>query len=131
TESIGSGSYQIAPSSGSFTVHVQDGAAAGPYQFINALYNSISGRKLRDITGNGISADDTGLGGVTIYIDSNANGSPDSGEPSTVTAAGTGSYSFTNLVAGTYVIREIAPGGTYQTGPASGSYTIAVFNGQN
>ncbi|MBL8759624.1 MAG: hypothetical protein JNK35_14485, partial [Phycisphaerae bacterium] len=61
---------------------------------------SIRGTKVLDRTGNGKTADDTGFGGVTIYIDANNNGVRDSGERWTVTAAD-GSYAFDNLNSGT------------------------------
>ncbi len=77
---------------------------------------TISGFKFRDVTGNGNSADDTGLEGTTVYIDANDNATLDSGELSAVTASD-GSYSFTGLDAGSYIVREVVPTGWLRTGP--------------
>ena len=59
------------------------------------IKGTISGFKFEDVNGNGIwdKATETGLGGWTIYLDTNNNGIRDAGEVSTVTAAN-GSYSF-------------------------------------
>lgn len=63
-------------------------------------------------------AGENGLAGITVYIDANNNNSLDAGEQSAVTSADlfytpavdeAGTYSFTHLTAGDYVIREILP----------------------
>ena len=95
-----------------------------------ALKGSIEGHKYRDLTGNGFSADDTGLIGTAIYLDANANGRHDSGERSTVTAED-GSYRFDDLIAGTYLVREVVGDGYVRTGPAmTDVYTIQLGAGQ-
>ncbi len=85
--------------------------------------------------GSGSTFSERGLAGVTIYLDLNNNGVRDPGEPSTVTATDnpattvdeTGTYSFSGLSAGTYVVREIVPTGLYQTFPTEdGSYTVTL-----
>ncbi len=96
----------------------------------------ISGSKFQDTNGNGIR--DTGepsLTGVTIFLDANSNGVLDLGERSTTTDAN-GNYSFANLAAGTYVVREVLPVGFVQTttNPAnivasSGTNVSGVFFG--
>ncbi len=94
------------------------------------VLGSIRGTKFLDITGNGRSADDTGFGGVTIYIDANNNGTRDSGERQTVTAAN-GTYSFDNLAAGNYIIREVVPTNYVRTAPvASDRYVVTLTTGQ-
>lgn len=90
----------------------------------------IRGVKRLDVTGNGLTGDDTGLGGVRIYIDNNNNGRLDSGEASTLTAAD-GSYAFTGLNAGSYIIREVVPAGYVRTAPVmSDRYVVALTTGQ-
>ncbi|HMN42668.1 MAG TPA: SdrD B-like domain-containing protein [Phycisphaerales bacterium] len=107
------------------------GGAKGSYGPINAAPGSISGFKYNDLTGNGITGDDTPLSGVLIYIDSNNNGSVDPGEPTTSTAPD-GSYSFTGLTPGTYVVRELAPVGSLRTVPGGdGSYSVTLSSGQS
>ena len=57
--------------------------------------------------------------GETIYLDANNNGKLDATEASTTTLAN-GSYAFTGVAAGAYVIRQILPAGITQTSPANG-----------
>src|ERR1700761_5425143 len=84
-----------------------------------------------DATGNGASADDTPLSGVTVYLDSNGNGAWTTGEPTTTTAAD-GTFTFANLPAGKYVVRETTPSGYIRTAPAtSDNYAITLAAGQN
>jgi len=86
--------------------------------FLNTQSSQISGRKFNDINGNGVDNGDPGLAGWTIYIDANNNSNLDAGEASTVTD-GTGAYTFSNLLPGTYNIREVQQAGWVQTvGPA-------------
>jgi len=59
-----------------------------------------------------------GLAGVTVFLDENQNGQLDSGEQTRITN-NAGEYSFTNLPANTYSIRQIAPPGYEQTFPAT------------
>ena len=107
---------------------------------------TISGTKYLDLTGNGFSSDDTGLGGVTIDLYEATSGNTGSGPngstlvATTPTAATTGAYSFGNLLPGTYYVEEGAtPGtGTYvQTGGGPGGaagstyYTINALCGGN
>lgn len=90
----------------------------------------ISGRKFLDITGNGLTSDDTGFGGVTVYIDANNSGARDPGERATTTAAN-GDYSFSNLPAGTYIIREIVPPDFVRTAPVlTDRYVVTLTTGQ-
>jgi len=69
------------------------------------------------------------LPGVTIYLDLNNNRMMDVGEPSVVTDAD-GNYTFTDLLPGTYTVREILPAGTEQTSPVD-AYSVNVVEGQN
>ncbi|MBW0158070.1 hypothetical protein, partial [Sedimentimonas flavescens] len=105
--------------------------------FANFEKFDISGTKYTDITGDGLSDDDTGLGGVTIFIDVNGNGLNDDGY-SVVTANGTtddldgdgviddeGFWTFLDLdytVAGKE-IKEITPSGYVQTVGQVGTIT--------
>jgi RHS repeat-associated protein len=69
---------------------------------------------------------EAGLAGVRVYLDSNNNGVPDSGEPVRVTAIDnpntpnideTGQYEFNNLLPGKYLVKEVIPTGFKQTFP--------------
>jgi uncharacterized protein (DUF2141 family) len=98
--------------------------------------STISGVKYLDLTGNGLTSDDTPLGGMTIalYVDANHNGVLDSGDgvaiSTTVTASGTGVYSFTGLATGTYFVQEQTPANYVRTAPTVATYyTIAATAG--
>ncbi|HEV3137357.1 MAG TPA: SdrD B-like domain-containing protein, partial [Pirellulales bacterium] len=90
---------------------------------------TISGTKYFDVTGNGMTSDDTPMAGVRIYLDTNNDGIWESTEPSQITGAN-GTYAFTGLAAGTYTVREVNPTGYVRTGPAlSDHYTINLAAG--
>lgn len=81
--------------------------------------NEIHGVKFDDANGNHTrDAGEKGVDGTTIFVDLNRNNLLDAGEPTTTTGAD-GSYSFTNLSAGAYVIREIVSAGYSQTSPTT------------
>jgi len=90
-----------------------------------------------DVTGNGLSADDTALAGVVVqlYKDINGNGVLDGsdGAPvATVTTGANGTYSFSNLVAGKYIIAEKVPTGDVETAPnLPDYYPVTVANNTN
>ena len=54
------------------------------------------------------------MSGWTIYLDQNQNSVLDSGETSTVTDS-SGNYLFTNMLPGTYYVREVQQSGWTQT----------------
>ncbi len=73
-----------------YEVDLRTGPIASGYDFGNILPGSIRGCKGSDLDGDGvIGPDESGLSGVTIYIDLNDNGvyEPELGEPSYVTDA--------------------------------------------
>jgi len=87
---------------------------------------TLTGVKFNDANGNGVRDNgEAGVGGVTIFIDSNHNGTLDAGERSTVTAAD-GSYSFYGVKLGdTYWIDEVIPAGQQQSTGDHEEITIA------
>ena len=109
------------------------------------LSATISGAVMRDVSGNGLSIDDTPLAGVTVklYADLNANGKVDATDgaalASKVSAAGTGAFSFTGLGTGKFVLEETAGANQVRTFPyvtndiavnvtnANGTYADNVF----
>lgn len=77
---------------------------------------TVSGVVFNDLNGNGLrDSGEPGLPGATIFIDLNGNNTPDAGETRITDASGT--YSFTGLVPGTYVVTQILPNGTVNTTP--------------
>ena len=92
---------------------------------------TISGAVKQDITGNGLTADDTPLAGVVVklYQDKNGNGQLDATDcaaiSSKTSAAVTGAFAFTGLSAGKYLLQETPGANQVRTAPTLSS-TIAV-----
>ena len=110
-------------------VVMTSGANLSGGAFGNFQLGQINGTKFLDTNGDGVrQAGELGLAGITIFLDTNANGVLDTGEQSTITDAN-GSYLFTNMVAGSYTVREVVPTGWTQTtiNPAA----VAMTSGAN
>ena len=69
-----------------------------------------------------------GLAGFVVFLDMNANGRRDSGEPSAVTEA-KGEYAFTNLQPGNYIVTQESPSGWLQTEPPDGVRILTLGSG--
>jgi Leucine-rich repeat (LRR) protein len=90
---------------------------------------SISGSKFSDANNNGVR--DPGEAGVpnwTLFLDSNGNGTLDAGERSTTTDAD-GSYFFSGLTPGSYIVAEVNKSAWSPTTPRTG--LTANFTGAN
>ncbi len=98
----------------------------GPVSHPALVMGSISGVEYLDITGNGLTSDDSPLAEVKVFLDTNHNGVWDTGEPTRLTLAD-GSYLFTGLPAGTYKVRQITPTGYVRTAPATVDYYSVVL----
>jgi hypothetical protein len=122
-EVVPSGWVLTAQSSGSVTL--TNGATSTGNNFADFKLICITGKKFLDLSGNGLSSDDTALGGVKIQLFKNGGSTP----IATATTAADGSYSFSNLGPGTYTVKEVTPSGYLQTGPVSGSYSINATSG--
>lgn len=89
---------------------------------------TIAGNVFNDANGNGKrDAGESGIAGVTIYLDTNNNGHLDSFELSAVTDS-QGNYKFA-VPFGTYVVREVVPTGFRIASPAT--YAITLAQGQS
>jgi len=92
-----------------------------------------------DVNNNGIvDTGENGLANVTVnlYLDSNQDGTPDGAAIATTKTNANGSYLFTNLNAGTYIVEVIPPAGyTSSTGnnsePAPSPNTNLTDNDDN
>ncbi len=92
----------------------------------DCLTGSISGVKFNDINGDGVrQVGDTPLAGLTLFLDTNNNGVLDTGEMSTVSDVN-GNYSFVNLAAGTYRVRESPQAGLLLTTPNPAPITLVA-----
>jgi N-acetylneuraminic acid mutarotase/uncharacterized GH25 family protein len=96
---------------------------------------TISNQNFTDTSGSGgavsgiVLAGGSGLAGITVYLDANNNSALDTGELSTTTSS-TGAYSFFNVPAGAYIVRQVMVAGYQQVTPANnyGDH-VSVSNG--
>ncbi|WP_254174637.1 SdrD B-like domain-containing protein [Planktothrix pseudagardhii] len=95
---------------------------------------TLNGTSFNDINFNGIfDVGDIPLPNVTVFLDTNGNGLPDSLEAVTITDIN-GFYSFPNRITGNYLVEQVVPPGFIRTTPATsvtltGSVTDTVsFN---
>jgi hypothetical protein len=95
--------------------------------------STLNGTTFNDINFNGIfDAGDRALAGVTVFLDSNGNGLPDTAEKIAATDVN-GLYSFPNLAAGSYLVASTVSPGLTRTSPVSavtltGAADVATFN---
>jgi len=141
-EVVPSGWEQTAPTtdSGTYPITITTGQKIANKDFGNRKINkttSISGMKFNDLNGNSVhDAQEPPLEGVTIQLyTADSNNNPIAQVDSDITDA-TGKYSFTNLVAGHYIVREVVGslgGGWTQTYPVAnqGQYIVNLALGQN
>ncbi|CAD77734.1 MAG TPA: adhesin [Rhodopirellula baltica] len=84
--------------------------------------STATGRIFNDANGNGTFTGDSGLGGVTVFLDVNGDGVLSPSDPSTVTAAD-GTYSLFGA-SGTYNVIAMTPSNFVATTPVSRSVTL-------
>lgn len=91
---------------------------------------SITGVVFFDSNGNGLKNkfERTAIAGQ-VFLDLNGNGRIDSGEPNQYAHKRSGAFTFSNLGAGSYALRQIPPKNYRQTLPKK-FYTITVGNAQ-
>ncbi|MBC7783780.1 MAG: discoidin domain-containing protein, partial [Burkholderiales bacterium] len=96
-----------------------------------AATGSLSGVVFNDANGSAIrEGGEAGVSGRIVYIDKNNNSSLDAGDASATTDSA-GAYGFSGLSVGTYVVRQVLPGGWVQTSPANGAgRTLSIAEAQ-
>ena len=117
----GGGAHRVLLEPGDVVV----GIDFGNRRIVDPVPGSIHGVKWEDINGNGErDANEPGLPGVTIYLDTNVNDAFDPDEPHAVTmgpnsgsASQLGHYWIENVDPGTYFVREVLPEGFEQSFP--------------
>jgi subtilisin-like proprotein convertase family protein len=127
---------RVTLAAGTYFVEVRsDGepGEAGQYGLrIELSQSGISGQKFNDLNADGIKqAGEPGLAGWTIFLDTDNDGTLDTGETSTTTDT-SGNYRFANLSAGTYHVREVLQTGWLQSRPGGPDFrhTVTLANGQ-
>jgi hypothetical protein len=91
-----------------------------------ASAGTISGIVYEDVDGSGVfKTGDVGISGVTVFLDLNQDFNVDSGDPTAVSDAN-GSYSFTNVAFGEYLVEEVVPSGESLTGPTLTYYDVTL-----
>ncbi|NNM31110.1 MAG: hypothetical protein HKO57_16445, partial [Akkermansiaceae bacterium] len=85
-------------------VAVTAGATTPNIDFVDEELGAIAGTVRADTDNN--DTGDTPLASVTVFLDSNGNGSFDGGEPTTTTS-GAGTWSFTGLAPGNYNVIQV------------------------
>lgn len=112
--------YPAAPISGQQIMNLRFG---------NWRYATPSGVKYDDLNGNGIrDSGEPGLSGWTITL-AGTDGMGMSVNRTETTIAD-GSYSFVNVVPGTYTVSETSQSGWVQSQPASGTYGVVLVSNQ-
>ena len=101
-----------------------------PLERRSLLSATISGMVMQDLSGNGLSPDDIPLSGVVVklYRDVNGNGAldaPDGAAIASRTSAANGTFSFTGLAIGQYLLQNVPAANQVRTAPAL-SDTLAV-----
>ena len=90
--------------------------------FNGLAVGAITGTVWNDVNADGLrAAGDPGLGGWTVFLDSNSNAALDTGEPSAVTDA-LGAYSFPSVREGSYRVTQLLEAGW----SASPGHPVAV-----
>ncbi len=103
---------------GSFSTGLALTALAGRFS-VTGNSATISGTVWEDVDADGVfDVTESPLANWEIYLDLNDNAVLDVGEPTQLSAAN-GTYTFTGLTAGTYVVREVLQSGWEQTFPIS------------
>ena len=109
----------------------------GKAEIRGTVWSDRDGDGTFDRSGDG---SESGLPGVTVYLDVNNNRRLDAGEPSRVTAQDNprtadtneaGQYRFTNLSYGPYTVRELVPSGYQQTVPGGDGGASIVLTAAN
>jgi len=107
-----------------YTVSATSGSTYSPDNFDNFQSFSISGKVYNDLTGNGITSDDTALAGVTVQLLSGST------VVASTSSAADGTYSFANVGPGSYTVSEVVPSGSTQTAGIAG-YGVTAQSGHN
>jgi Ca2+-binding RTX toxin-like protein len=113
-----------------YMVLIESGDVLEDLDFGNYENATISGTKWQDTDVDGeLGGGELGIGGWTIYLDLNNNSKLDDDEPTTETSALDGSYEFTGLAPGDYIVAEVVIDDWVQTYPVlKKGYSVNYVN---
>lgn len=122
---------QTTPIPTTFLLTLADGQQAPNVNFGIAEYATVSGRKFNDVNADGVmGAGESGLNGWTIELYDTEGGLV--GSQTTATAGqNAGSYMFSDLLPGTYELREVVQSGWVQTAPLPPTQWVTPTSGQD
>jgi hypothetical protein len=132
-----------APGTGMQLVNVPNAANVTGINFGNKQRTeaAVSGVVFADRNQNGVrDAGENGLPGIRVYFDSNGDGAYSPGEPSVLSAADafytpavdeSGTYQFTHLATGIYVVRQVVPDALSATPAAARQQVVALATGED
>jgi len=122
-EVLPEGWHAVDPASGMYEdIELLCGESIEDIDFINARYLSIEGNKWEDLNCNSEhDEEEPPVEGVTIEL------WKDGGLVDSTTTAADGAYSFTDLIPGTYTVKEVLPEGWYPKNPDDGIYEDIVL----
>lgn len=120
------------PATGERAVTVTAGPAVTGQNFTVSLSGAmVAGVVWNDVDGDAARGSaEAGLGGWTVFVDANDNGTPDATDLRVTTAAD-GSYRLFLPTTGSYTIRRLTPNGWVATAPAAGGYAVTVAGGES
>ncbi len=112
---------------GYYRVTLASGGHRGEIIFGNWTPASIEGYKFEDMDANGVwDVVEPALEGWTVFVDYDGDGVLDPGEPTDVTD-GTGYYSMSGVMPGTYDVHEVLQAGWNQS---RGDFTVTFVSGE-
>ncbi len=104
----------------SVDVSVQSGSTPATVWFGNFKLVSVTAVKYTDLTGDGLTADDTPLAGWTVHL------WKDQAMVDTQVTGADGKYTWTGLGPGQYAVSEDVPGDWYATSPATHDFGTVI-----
>jgi hypothetical protein len=128
-EVVPAGWRRTSPASGYFDVTLSAGGSVTGRNCGNTQKAMLAGSVFNDSNGNGIKdAGEAGVGNVRIFLDADKDGIWDSTERSLLTDA-SGKYTFKDLAAGTYRVRQVLPASWRRTAPSAGYFDLTLAAG--
>lgn len=101
------------------------------FQSLQPVLGTLSGTVFSDLDSNGVqSVAEAGLSDWLVYVDANANGVFDAGEPSATTDS-LGAYTIEGVAYGNTIVREQVATGFTPTNHPGGVFSTLVLNGEN